>query len=162
MSCRRIPLEDGFSLIETVIAAGILITTLASLAQMVAWSVSQVREAGSRSRALVAAQDKLEELRAPSWSIDLNGLPVSDSALTPSPAGSLDTNTNGYFERLDATGRVVNTNGVVVVRRWAVVPIDVGIVDTLALTVCSFRAPAVGVTHAAADVCVSTARVRQP
>src|SRR4029450_7932069 len=109
-----------------------------------------------------APQDKLEELRALSWSVDLNGLPVSDAALTPSPAGSLDSNTSGYFDLLDATGRIVNTNGAVVVRRWAVVPVDVGIADTLALTVCSFRAPAVAATHAAAEVCLSTARVRQP
>ena len=154
--------EAGFSLIETLIAAAILITVLAGLAQMVAWSVSHAREAGSRSRALVAAQDKLEELRALSWSIDLNGLPLSDSGLSPSPAGSLDTNTSGYCEFLDAAGRVTSTNGAVVVRRWAIAPLDVGLIDTLAITVCSFRPPAVAVPRTAADVCLSTARVRQP
>jgi type II secretory pathway pseudopilin PulG len=151
----------GFSLIETLIAAAILITTLASLAQLVAWSVQRTREADTRSCALVAAESKLEELRARQWTFDLSGMPVSDTALMPSPGGSLDANTSGYVDFVDAAGRIMNGNGGVIVRRWAVTPIDSGTVDSIALTVCAFRAPA-AVARGGAELCLSTARVRQP
>ena len=154
--------EPGFSLIETLVAAGILVTTLAGVAQLVAWGVNQTRESGRRSQALNAAQDQLEKLRALPWSVDLNGAAVSHTALTPSPAGSLDVDSAGYSDSLDGDGQVVNGSSAITVRRWAVAPIGGNTPDAIAIVVCAFRAPATGVTQAGADACVSTARVRQP
>lgn len=146
------PTERGFSLLETLIAAGILLTLLAGLAQLVTWSVSQAQLAGHRSLALIVAQDKLETLRAASWTFDLDGVAVSGSELAVSPSGSLDTNIAGYVEHVDAA----------MLRRWAVTPIDMGTPDAIAITVCVFRAPAITVGRDGADACVSSARVRQP
>jgi type II secretory pathway pseudopilin PulG len=154
--------ERGFSLVETLVAAGILVTLLASLAQLMGWSVSQAREAGSRARAMSVAQDKLEKLRALAWTVDLDGNPVSDPALATSPTGALDVNTSGHVELVGAAGQVVLGPDALVVRRWAVAPIDLATPDAIAITVCVFRPPASHTARAGADLCLSTARVRQP
>ncbi len=164
LSClrRRLARQRGFSLAETLVASGILITTLASLAPLVAWGVAQAREAGSRSRAIGAAQDKLEKLRAMPWTVDLNGNPVSHPGLATSPFGALDVNTSGYVEHIDGAGRVVNGPSALLVRRWAVEPIDSSFPDAIAIAVCVFRPPATHTSRAGADLCLTTARVRQP
>ena len=159
---RKQTAERGFSLAETLVASGILITTLASLAQLVAWSVTQAREAGTRSRAMSAAQDKLERLRALPWTVDLSGNAVSHPALAASPFGALDVNTSGYVEYIDGAGRVVPGGDALAVRRWSVEPIDTSFPDAIAITVCVFRLPATNMARAAADLCLSTVRVRQP
>lgn len=154
--------ERGFSLIETLIAAGILVTILAGLAQLVAWSVSQTRLAGGRSRALLVAQDKLESLRAAAWTFDLSGATVSGPELAASPSGSLDTNVAGYVEHVDTAGRIARQTDALMLRRWAVTPLDSGTPETIAITVCAFRAPALTAGRDSAEACVSSARVRQP
>jgi type II secretory pathway pseudopilin PulG len=159
---RRLARQRGFSLAETLVASAILIATLASLAQLVAWSVTRAGETGNRSRAIGAAQDKLEKLRALPWTADLNGNPVSDPALATSPFGALDVNTSGYVEHIDGAGRVVNGPGAVLVRRWTVEPIDSSSPDAIAIAVCVFRPPATHISRAGADLCLTTARVRQP
>ncbi|MGH9387118.1 MAG: type IV pilus modification PilV family protein [Vicinamibacterales bacterium] len=154
--------ERGFTLMETLIAAGILVTVLASLAQLVAWSVTQARDAGRRSRALTAAQDQLEKLRGLPWTLDLNGEAVSHPALAISPADSLDESVAGYTDSVDEAGQVVDGPPAIIVRRWAVMSIESGTPDAISIVVCAFRAPALGVPREGADGCVSTARVRQP
>jgi hypothetical protein len=149
-------------LLETLVAAGVLVTILASLAQLIGWSVSQSREAGSRVRAISAAQDKLEKLRALAWTVDLDGNPVSDPALATSPSGALDVNTSGHVEFVGAAGQVVLGPDALVVRRWAVEPIDSTAPEAIAITVCAFRPPASNAARAGADLCLSTVRVRQP
>jgi ABC-type uncharacterized transport system permease subunit len=148
-------------LLETLVAAGVLVTLLASLAQLIVWSVSQAREAGSRVRAMGAVQDKIEKLRARAWTVDLDGNPVSDPALATSPSGALDVNTSGHVELVGAAGQVVFGPDALVVRRWAVEPIDSIAPDAIAITVCAFRPPA-SAAQAGADLCLSTVRVRQP
>ena len=59
---RTVDTRRGFSLVETVVASAILIGVLASLAQLVDWSVQRAREGAERDRAIIAAQDKLEQL----------------------------------------------------------------------------------------------------
>ena len=162
MSRQRIREDDGFSIVETMIAAGILITMLASLAQLIGWSLQRADDTGARLRALVAAQDKIEQLRAAPLTMDLSGLPITDAALMPSPTGSLDRDISGFADALDASSRVVTGKGAVVVRRWSVTPVDAGTVTTFAITVCAFRTPAIAVDRRGADACISTARVRQP
>jgi type II secretory pathway pseudopilin PulG len=162
MSRHRVREDDGFSIVETVIAAGILITMLASLAQLIGWSLHRADDVGARLRALVAAQDKIEQLRAAALTMDLNGTPVTDAALTASPTGSLDRDIGGFADALDASNQVVTGKGAVVLRRWSVIPLDTGTVTTFAITVCAFRAPAIAVDRRGADACISTARVRQP
>ena len=143
--------QYGFSLVEVLVAAGILVTMLAGLAQLVGWSVNHASRSDRRSRARLAVQDKLEQLRALSWTVDLNGAAVSDPALAPSPANALDANTSGWVDDVDG-----------VVRRWAVEPVDSGVPDAIAITACAFQPPALHLSRRRADACLSTVRVRQP
>jgi type II secretory pathway pseudopilin PulG len=55
--------ERGFTLFETIVATGILVTALAGVAQLFVLGTHLTRQAGASGRALVAAQDKLESLR---------------------------------------------------------------------------------------------------
>jgi hypothetical protein len=143
--------EDGFSLVEALVAAGILVTILAGLAQLIAWNVNHASRSDRRSRARVAVQDKLERLRAMAWTVDLGGVTVSDPDLALSPSSALDASTNGWVDEFQG-----------VVRRWAIESVDSGVPDAIAITVCAFPPPALHLSRRGADVCLSTVRVRQP
>ena len=54
----------GFTLLETIVATGILVTALAGIAQLFILSTQLTRRASASGVALLAAQDKLESLRA--------------------------------------------------------------------------------------------------
>lgn len=112
---------------------------------------------GQTSTAILAVQ-KMEQLKALTWGFDQSsanlGLPVSDTStdvsqptptgaghgLDPSPAGTLDTNVNGYADYLDIDGTWVG-NGAVppanafYIRRWAVTPLPTNPNNTLVLQV---------------------------
>ncbi|HXG71791.1 MAG TPA: hypothetical protein VNJ04_14375, partial [Gemmatimonadaceae bacterium] len=102
------------------------------------------------------AEQKLEQLRGLTWGYDTEGqgLPVSDTTtnlavdphtatgagLNPSPAGTLDRNTAGYVEFLDAHGTYVGTGTVVpgaaaYIRRWSIQPLPTNPNNTLILQV---------------------------
>ncbi len=55
---------QGFTIIETVVAAAVLATALVSLAQVIAVATGAVLRARDTTRATLAAAQKLEELRA--------------------------------------------------------------------------------------------------
>lgn len=165
---QRIPnsSHDGFTLIETVVATGILVTALAGLAQLLALSVRSTRDAGSQSAALIAAQDKVEALRALAFSYDAAGSPVTAPEFNIRDSGSLDEDTPGAVDDVDANGAIVADEdegpGAVFTRRWRISPLDAFVPDAIVIEVCVFHAPADGMAPAVAAACLATVRARQP
>ena len=102
--------ERGFSLLEAVIAAGMVAGAFAALAQLLAMSIASNTSARSSSAATVLAGQKMEQLRALPW-----------GALTP--GGTL----GGDVDYLDLAGNVLAERGArppgtVYERRWSVQP----------------------------------------
>ncbi len=155
---------EGFTLLETLVATGILVTALAGIAQLFVLGVRLTRESGSQGMALASAQAKLETLRSLAMAYGSAAEMVTDQALEASPAGSLREDTAGYVDALDAGGRTVEDedSDAVFTRRWAITPIDDQVPEAVVIEVCVFRAPADGVTPVAAEACLATIRSRQP
>jgi Tfp pilus assembly protein PilV len=99
----------GFSFIEVLIATAIVVGGMAALAPLFLLSGDANRVAADASIALLAAQQKLEELRA-----------APDG--TASPPGALEADTAGYVDYLDAGGAPLADSGGVAmfIRRWSV------------------------------------------
>jgi type II secretory pathway pseudopilin PulG len=152
----------GFTLVETLIATGVLVTAIAGLAQLFALSVRFTRDSGQFGAALVAAQDKLESLRSLNFTYDDNGNVITDPRLTPSPVTSLGENLPSYVDWLDSSGAVVRERGAVFVRRWRISEISSDDPGAIAIDVCVFTTPAVNRYPIHADACLATVRVRQP
>jgi prepilin-type N-terminal cleavage/methylation domain-containing protein len=150
--------EAGFTLIEVLVSVALLAVVALGAAQLVAISTNANFEArGQTSTALLATQ-KMEQLRGLTWGFDDPrtgvGLPVSDittdvstdpaggsgTGLNASPAGTLDVNTPGFVDYLDANGTWVGTGpapvaGTHYVRRWAIEPLPTNPHNTLVLQV---------------------------
>ena len=73
--------NSGFSLVETLVAVLILATALTSLAQLLTTAASATATAGRMTDAALLAAQKVEDLRASSW--------------TAREGGGLDTPTRG-------------------------------------------------------------------
>ena len=148
--------EGGFSLVEVLVATGLLTASLVTLAQLFALSTRSNIASRSTTYAAVLAQQKMEELRALTWGFDLAGLPISDTStntavspeqpnggtgLSPSPATALNENTNGYVDYIDqfgaklGTGGVTPPSGAIYTRRWSVQPLPTNPNNTLVLQV---------------------------
>jgi hypothetical protein len=147
--------ESGFSLVEVLIAAGLLATTLVSLAQLVALSIATNGASRNTTSASVLAAQKMEELRALVWGFDAAGariadtqtdttvapeLPAGGTGLASSPASALREDTPGWVDYVDRFGRklatAVDTPGeAMFIRRWSVQPLAAGAADTLVIQV---------------------------
>jgi type II secretory pathway pseudopilin PulG len=147
--------QSGFSLIETIVATGILATSVVALAQMFAISVQNNRNARTGSYATTLAEQKMEQLRGLTYGFDNIGLPLTDSTtdttqptetpnggtgLTPSPAGALLANVNGYVDYIDQFGNVLGGGQAVrpktvYIRRWSIDPLPTNPNNTLVLQV---------------------------
>lgn len=161
---QRIPetSHDGFTLLETIVATGILVTAMAGIFQLVVFSVRSTREGGLHGAALTAAQGKLEQLRSLAFGYDPNGAPMTDQGLAPSQSQTLSEDIDGFVDFIDSEGRASGTAGGVFTRRWRITPIDPLAPEALAIEVCVFRSPADGLTPVSADACLATVRARQP
>ena len=153
--------EQGFSLIEAMVAITLLSVTLVSLAHLFVAATRATMTSRQVTRAVILAEQKMEQLHAVAWATESDGSPVSDFTsnlaaftatgacagaatgaavgLTPSPAGALEGNIDGYVDYVDAQGcglggGVVPPPGSVYVRRWSIAPSDAG-PDTLLLRV---------------------------
>jgi type II secretory pathway pseudopilin PulG len=147
---------SGFSLVEVMIAAGLLATALITLAQMFGLSTRSNVSSRNTTYANVLAEQKMEELRGLTWGFDGAGLPLSDSAtntavspeqptggrgLEPSPLSALQENTDGYVDYVDNYGNKVGTGGTtppeaaVYTRRWSITPLPTNPNNTLILQV---------------------------
>ena len=166
MRCLPDSTHDGFTLLETVVATGVLVTALAGIAQLVALSVRSTRDAGSQAAALVVAQDKIERLRSLQYGYGPLGEPLTDPGIVHTAAQSLEQDTAGAVDFVTDQGEVVDVNatphGAIFTRRWRVTPVDNFVPDAIAVEVCVFRWPADGLSSATALSCLATVRARQP
>ena len=147
---------SGFSLIEVMVAMGLLATAVVSVAQL--FAVSTRTNIGSRNTtyAAVLAEQKIEELRALTWGFDSSGLPVTDTStntavspeepaggtgLEPSPTAALRENTDGYVDYIDQWGNKIGRGGAqppvnaIYTRRWSIEPLPTNPNNTLILQV---------------------------
>ena len=153
----------GFTLFETLIATGILVTALAGIAQLFILSSHLTRQANIAGAALMAAQDKIEILGGLPFDYDAAGHPVTHAALALSPVSSLDEDAAPFIDWIDASGERSDTSdGAIYARRWRITSIGDDVADAVAIEVCVFRMPAQGIDAHAADACLSTVRTRQP
>lgn len=158
--CRR----DGFSVIEVLVAAALVASTLVGLAHLIAVGAQRSLASRHSAGALTAALSKLEELRAVSWTYAADGGRISSNALAPSPSDSLDRDAAGYVDYLDAFGELVPPSGGDAapdfVRRWSIAPLAVGDLDTLVLRVCVSSSPGVQFASVLPEVCLASVRTR--
>ncbi|MEP6782653.1 MAG: hypothetical protein ABI983_03225 [Acidobacteriota bacterium] len=150
----------GFTLLETLIATGILVTALAGVAQLFVLGTQLTRQSITSGVALVSVQDKLEALRGLPFAYDADGSAITDPALQISPPTSLAEDVEPYVDRVDGTGvSRESEDEAAFVRRWRVSALGDTQPDAVSIEVCVFRAPA---GHHGADACLSTIRSRQP
>lgn len=152
----------GYALIETLVAAAVVVGLAAGVAQVALLTGAAIRESGAQARALFLAVQKLEQLQALVWTFDDRLEPVSDEAtdlaLDPAapggrgllPSGPLTGPAGaGYVDYLDRDGRWVGTgtqppSGTAFVRRWSVSPVAAPGGDGLLLQVMVVAAGARG------------------
>ena len=147
--------EQGFSLVEVLLATTLLSVAIVSLAQLFAVSTRANTNAKLTTFTTVLAQQKMEQLRSLTWGFDSQGLPLTDTStnitaaveaptggrgLTPSPAGALGENTDGYCDFLDRNGQSLGGGttppvNAIYVRRWSVEPLPTNPNNTLVLQV---------------------------
>jgi prepilin-type N-terminal cleavage/methylation domain-containing protein len=155
--------EAGFSLMEVLIAMGVMAIALVSLAQLFAISTSANHASKTTTFATMLAQQKMEQLRGLTWGFDTIGLPISDvttdssvvpqaagcpaatnagqgTGLSPSAGGTLAGNVAGWVDYLDINGCLLGGGGAipnrtVYIRRWSVEPLPTNPNNTLILQV---------------------------
>lgn len=148
--------ERGFTLVEVMIAMTLVAVISLSLAGLFATAIRATHAARYQTSTATLAEQKLEQLRALTWGFDTSGqnLPITDTTsdlslaiptadgrgLNPSPAGSLDTNTPGYVDFLDAGGAWVGTGttppgNATFIRRWSIQPLPTNPNNTLVMQV---------------------------
>jgi type II secretory pathway pseudopilin PulG len=147
--------ESGFSLVETIVATGLLAGAVACLGQMFAISMAENTSARTGTFAAVLAEQKMEQLRGLTWGFDIIGLPLTDTSsnvalpiqaatggpgLSPSPSDSLRSNIAGYVDYVDQFGRIIGGGATVppqtvYIRRWSVEPLPTNPNNTVILQV---------------------------
>lgn len=163
--------DDGFTLIEVLIAMLLLAIMSLGVAQLFGIAIRSTQAARYQTSTTILASQKMEQLRGLTWGFDPNGsgLPVSDSTtdlsyepatntgngLDPSPPNSLDQNTVGYVDYLDARGQWVGAGvtppaTAMYIRRWNITPLPINpnnslILQVLVTTVVRDRQAAQGV-----------------
>lgn len=157
------PYARGFTLVETLIAIGLLVTAVAGLSQLFAQCVRLTKDSGQFGVALVGAQDKLEWFRALRYAYDAAGAALTDARLGPSPKTTLSEDVDGFVDWLDATGETrAEARGAEYVRRWRITEIAADEPSAIVIDVCVFGIRALRRDPFDAEACLSTARVRQP
>jgi prepilin-type N-terminal cleavage/methylation domain-containing protein len=146
----------GFSLVEVLVSMGLLTAVSLGVAQIFALTTHANFVARGQTSTTAMAEQRLEQLRALTWGFDLQGqgLPLSDTTtdlsvtpptatgggLNPSPSTSLEENTPGYVDFLDADGTWVGTGitppgSARYIRRWSIQPLPTNPNNTLVLQV---------------------------
>jgi len=147
---------QGFSLIEVVVAMAILTVVSLGVAQLFAASTRVNLIARGQTSTTMLAEQKIEQIRSLTWGFDSSGegLPVSDTTsnltiyptdqtgngMNPTPADSLEQNTTGCVDFLDANGAWVGTGGTppataMYIRRWSIQPLPTNPNNTLVIQV---------------------------
>jgi type II secretory pathway pseudopilin PulG len=135
--------EAGFSIVEVLVATGLLASALVALAQLFAIATTTNASARSSTITMILAEQKIEQLRALQYTFDRVGLPVQDTetdlavypplatggkGLSPHTDNTLQVNTDGYVDYLDHYGRTLGGGTVIpgntaFIRRWSVEPL---------------------------------------
>jgi type II secretory pathway pseudopilin PulG len=135
--------EAGFSIVEVLVATGLLATALVALAQLFAIATTTNANARSSTITMILAEQKIEQLRGLQYTFDRAGLPVQDTetdlavyppaaaggkGLSPHTDNTLQANTDGYVDYLDQYGRTLGGGTVIpgntaFIRRWSVEPL---------------------------------------
>jgi hypothetical protein len=160
---RITPCERGATLVEAIVAGGLLIT----LASGTATLITLARRLDVRAEQLMAATSiataRLQALRAIPWEYGLDGSANDATSLSVTPADALERNTTGCFEIVDGSGRDVFDGGAGGGRyavRWKIRPSIAAAADTRSIEVCVFVWPSP--SGAPPLACVASARTRQP
>jgi prepilin-type N-terminal cleavage/methylation domain-containing protein len=148
--------DDGFTIIEVLVALLIIAVMAVGVAQLFAVSIKATHAARNQTSTTVLASQKMEQLRSLTWGFDEagTGLPVSDtttnlsvdpvtntgSGLNPSPPGALNSNIAGYVDYLDGRSQWVGSGATppanaVYIRRWSVEPLPTNPNNTIVLQV---------------------------
>jgi type II secretory pathway pseudopilin PulG len=181
----------GFTLIEVVIATGLLIALCIGAAMILTLTLDTIDRSRHRAMALVLAWAKLEQLVSLTWSartVDSVLVLLSDESTDtsrappastgrgtlPSPSDSLTTSRDGYVDYLDAQGQWVASGAAATipaaacyVRRWTIGRSGAGasellIVQVMVTTAASARAGAAAFGRSDRDaVWISGARLRR-
>jgi len=146
----------GFSLVEVLVSMGLLTVVSLGVAQLFALSTRNTLTAKGQTSTTAMAQEKMEQLRGLTFGFDLagQGLPVTDTTtnvavspvtsngtgLNPSPSDSLERNTEGFVDFLDANGQWVGTgtktpSTAAYIRRWSITPLPTNPNNTVVLQV---------------------------
>jgi prepilin-type N-terminal cleavage/methylation domain-containing protein len=131
--------DGGFTLIEVCVAMMLITLVATGAAQLFTATIKAADAARVQSSTAILASQKIEQFRALVWTVDVNGQPLSDrttnlsvepptsggSGLGPSPPNTLDANTPGYVDFLNARGGWVGTGATApatarYIRRWRV------------------------------------------
>jgi len=138
--------DDGFSLVEALVAVVLLALVSVGVAQLFALGTTANFRAKLQTSTAILAAQKMEQLRALRWGYDDQGLPISDvdtdlsqpqpagggAGLNPSPGGTLAANVAGYFDLLDVHGAPVATPATAAyIRRWSIQPLPTNPNNTL-------------------------------
>jgi type II secretory pathway pseudopilin PulG len=135
--------EAGFSIVEVMVATGLLASALVALAQLFAIATQTNASARSSTLTMILAEQKVEQLRGLQYTFDRAGLPVQDTltdlavyppaatggkGLSPHTDNTLQANTDGYVDYLDHWGRTLGggtvvPDGAAFIRRWSVEPL---------------------------------------
>jgi hypothetical protein len=138
----RLAASRGVMLAEVLIATAVLVAAGAASVQLTTTSMRGLWVAGVETAAVIAAEQKLQQLRGLLWTIDAAGAALSDDSsrlsvdppdasgtgLAPSPSGALESNVDGFVdylsEELVAIGSGLATPpGAAYVRRWSITPL---------------------------------------
>lgn len=118
----REPERSGFTLIELLVAAGLMATLALGVAPLFKIAAERNRGARLQTLATLIACQKVEEMKG-----------LDPASLPRSAAGSLDSDTGGYFDYLDVRGVPVDgadssapSGGAAFVRRWSIHPLSAG------------------------------------
>jgi prepilin-type N-terminal cleavage/methylation domain-containing protein len=184
-ACRRC--DAGFTLIEVSIALGLIAIALVGVVQIFVIAIRATDAARVQTTTTVLAAQKVEQLRALTWTTDANGVPVSDTrtnlavdppdrsgaGLSASPASTLDSNTAGFVDFLSSQSEWVGTGATPpasarYIRRWRIQPLpedpaNLLAVQVLVTTVERDRQAATGAnrTRLAGDALTTTVMARR-
>jgi hypothetical protein len=184
-SANRRASSDGFALLEVLVASGLLVAIAVGVSQIAGRAVRASVEARVRTMASVAAVQKMEQLRALTWSevydpsaglfgalsdltTDLSVEPASGAGrgLSASPSGTLDANVPPYVDYLDGTltwlaSGATPPAAAVYIRRWSVQPLAPDPGNTLLLEVVVMTGRAGSSAPTADDVRLASVKSRR-
>jgi hypothetical protein len=110
--------DDGFSLVETLVATVLLVIAVVTLAQLFAVAARSNVASRDVTYATVLAGQKLEELRA-----------LDTEAIAPSPPGAMVADTPGWVDYIDRFGQTLRgplgPGQTAYVRRWSIDRADI-------------------------------------